>query len=561
MARDIEADAVINDKSSEGLRKFEENVRKSGKKVEKDYDRLGKGLGESILGGIGAVSPKLAASLANSFGDAARLGAPLLLAGVAAAAPLIGGLIGAAVTGGAAGAGIVGGVLVAAKDARVQAAGKALGANLLAGLQDRAGSFVAPVLKSIDLIQAQFTKSGDKIRGFFENTARFVEPLTVSVGKLGDSLISGLEKASGRAGPVMREINAGIEGTGRAIESFLDNVSASQEGNAAALRDTFDAINGTIIAAGGLVRALSEVYGVLSQLGLTSGLVQQLAHAFDDTEDAARRGGGGSFAAGNAMQIAGDQAEAAAKDTQLFERALRENAQAAEQAARAQSSLFDDTTRVGAAMDDAAAAARRNGKTLDANTAKGRANRSALSALASAQNTYRNNLETSGASAAKVNGVMSQQRAALIRVAGQMGVTGRKAQQLADQLLGIPAKRETKTNLLNDAATKREARQVKAAVESIPRNYSVNISVITRGLTQAREAANLRREMLLNSTGATFGLTVPGDASRIGGPSPVHATISNAIYLDGQPFRDWTDNRIRAYDARQRHWRKYGGKH
>jgi hypothetical protein len=561
MARDIEAEVKVKDSTGPGLKSAEENFKRTGKNIEKEYDRFGKSTGDKLIKGIGAVSPKIANALGLAVGDGARVGAPLLLAGIGAAAPLIGGLIGAAVTGGSAGLGIVGGVALAVRDARVKQAGTTLGTTLLSGLTDRAGSFIQPVLNSIDVMEDAFVRSGDRIRNIFSNSSRFVEPLARALAGLGENLLEGLDIAVGRAGPVMTELNRGIDGTGRAIKSFLDQVSASSEGNAAALRDTFEAINAVILVAGPLVRALSEIYGALDKIGLTGGLLQSVARLLDDTGESGRRSAAGTFGAAQGMQIAGDAAETAAEDTRLFEKALQDNARAAQEAARAQSSLFDDTTRVGAAMDDAAAAAKRNGKTLDANTSKGRANRTALSQLAGSMNNYRTNLEKTGASSTRVNGVLGTQRAAFIRVATQMTGNAAKARQLANQLLGIPAKRETKTNLLNAAKTKREAREVKAATDAIPRNIPVNISVITRGLTAAREAVNLRREMLsLSRSGGSFSLAETG-GGRVGGPSQIFGTVENFISIDGTPFRRSISNQFRAYDARQRHRRRYGGRY
>ena len=175
MARDIEANATIHDKSSEGLDKFSENVKKTGKKTQKEFERFGKSSGDSFIKSVGSVSPKLAGKIASSLGDGAKLGAPLILSaiggGLAAGLPAISGLIGAAVTGGAAGAGILGGVALAAQDSRVKAAGTQLGNNLLTGLQDRAGSFIQPVLGSIDILQDKFLETGDTIERIFQNSS------------------------------------------------------------------------------------------------------------------------------------------------------------------------------------------------------------------------------------------------------------------------------------------------------------------------------------------------------------------------------------------------------
>jgi len=561
MARDIEADAKVNDKSGPGLDSFARNVRNTGKKVEKDFDRFGKSTGEKLLNGIGAVSPKLAAKLASSFGDAAKLGAPLLVSGIAAAAPAISALMGAAVTGGAAGLGIIGGVALASRDARVKAAGTNLAATLLAGLQDRAGSFVQPVLNSLKIVESAFVRNGETIRRIFTNSAKFVEPLATSLGNLGTSLIEGLDIAIGRAGPVMESLNRGIERVGEAVKSFLSSMSENGESNAKVLESAFTSVAVAIEVTGEALSGLAKVLGFLDGIMPLSTL-ETFNKVLGDTEKGARRTGSGTFGAAQAMQVAGDSAETAAADTKLYEKALADNAKAAQDAANAQRSLFDDTTRVAAAMDDAKAAARANGKTLDENTKKGRANREAISSLASAMNGYRTNLTASGASTTKVNGVMAQQRAALIRVAGQMGKTGGEARRLADQLLGIPPKRETKTGLLNEGATKREARAVAGAVRSIPSTKNVTITVITRYKQYGLKGPSpLGGAVGLSGSDAGFALSDPnGGTFRVGGPVEVFSTIENRVFLDGRPFREYTDRQVRASEDRARHRARYGGR-
>lgn len=562
MPRDIEANAVINDKSKAGLDSFERNVRQTGKNVQKEFDKFGKGLGDSLISSVGAISPRMAQRLSAAFGDSAKLGAPLLISGISASLPVLSGLIGAAVTGGAAGLGIIGGVALAARDARVQKAGKELGAKLLSGLTDRAGSFITPVLRSLDIVENAFNESGDTIKRIFTNSAKLVEPLASTLAGLGQDLIEGLDIAVSRAGPVMDSLNRGLAGTGEAIKSLLDDVTRNADGNAKVLDSTFKSLNYTIEGLGKALYGLSEVFSFLDSVMPLS--------LFETLENVLERVG---VAGGNQSQWIepttedlirlGAQEQLTAKSTQAMEKALRDNARAAQEAASAQRSLFDDTTRVGQAMDDAKESVKKNGKTLDENTEKGRNNRNAISNLASAMNGYRTNLEKSGASAATVSKVMESQRGTLYRVALQMTGNKTKARELTNALLGVPKKTNTESKL-NTQKAKQEARNyVNNSLGAIPRNVTTTVSVNVN--TSRLNAVENRLQRLQNSgyyaaAGSWIGHAA-GQMSRTAPATQVFATVENRVYLDGAPFRSFVDRRVQASEAKAAHKARYGGRH
>jgi hypothetical protein len=543
VARDIEADAKINDKSGPGLKKFEENVRRTGKNVDKEFDRFGKSAGDSILKGIGAVSPKLAKSLAKGIGDSASLGAPLLISGLGAALPVLSGLIGSAVTGGAAGAGIIGGVALAARDPRVKDAGTTLASNLLATLSTDAESFIGPVLNSIDKIGQKFTQLRPLITSIFEGSSKFLEPLIDSALDFSESLLQGIDIAVGRAGPVMEALGNGIELLGSSIEGFFDNLSANAEGNAVVLDQAFKSVAGTITLLGQVLGGVTYIFEQFNAI-MPLSLLGQLNDAFNDTADSGRRTQGGTFGAAEGVRRVGDAAATTEADMKLYNKALEDNARAAQASADANAALFSDATRVGEATDAASAAAKRNGKTLSENTAKGRANRDALSNLASAMNGYRANLEKSGASTSTVNNTMNTQRSRLVAVANSMGITGQKARDLANRLLGIPTKRDTKVNV-NTAAASAAARNIREEIAQV-KGKTVSITILTPGLTRAREAVNLRRELLLlnsGSGGSWHGFAGgEGSGRRVGGALSVTSNV--AVNLDGRAFRDYTTQQI-----------------
>ncbi len=547
MPRDVEADVKVNDKTSPGLRSVEANFAKTGKKIQKDYEKFGTGAGEAIIGGIGKVAPKLAADLAGAVGDASRLGGPVLVAGIAASLPLLSGLIGAAVTGAAGGAGIVGGVALAVRDSRVQAAGKQLGANLLGGLQDRAGSFVQPVLQSIDVIEEKFLQSGDTIESIFQNSSKLVVPLVDSIGTAVQSVLSGIDTAVGRSGPVFESLGRNIENTGETLELFFDNMSAGGEASAASLDATFDTVLGVVDALGYALGGLNQLFGEFDKV-MPLSLFTTLNELFGENADEAKAAADAVQQQNDAMQRGGLTTEQYEKDLELVNKALEDNARAAEQAASAQASLFSDTTRAAEALDKAKKAAKENGETLSENTTEGRANRDALAELASTYNRVREGQEKAGSSAKVLSGTLATQRANFIKVATSMTGSARKARQLADQLLKIPSPKPKVT--LNTAGVASQARNAREEINQIKgKTVTVTVNVNASRLNKVNaQLERLQRAGYGAAGGQTFAETPRGQT--VGGAGQIAVTNQLAIDIDGTPFRNFTARAVRDSERR-----------
>lgn len=553
MARDVEVDVKVNDKSAPGLTGVEKRFRESGKKIEKEYDRFGKGAGDAILAGIGSVAPKLAGKLADGIGDSARLGAPLLISGITAALPVISGLVASAISVGGVSAGIAAGVALAARDSRVKASGQALKDNILSALTADAAPFVQPVLAGIATVQKKFGEVRPAIQSIFKNTAPLVEPLADAVGEVGKSLIEGLDEVIQNSGPTFDAFLDGIKGTGEAVKGFLIDVVGDGEAGAENLRNAFEALNTTITALGKILGPVAEAFAFIDKINPSP--LSNINRLFDETDKSARRGSGGTFGFAGAMQIAGDQAKVAEQDTKLYEKALKDNEAAARDAANAQRSLFDDVTRVGEAEANTSKALRDNGKTLDANTEKGRANRTALSNMASAYNAVRENMVKANKPAGEVNATLSTQRNRLIEAANKAGVYGSKARALADSLLGIKP-RSVDVNV-KTAAAQANARNLRDEMNQI-RSKTVTVSV---NVNASRLAAVENRLARLQKSGYyaagdSFGELAPGQTARTGGPTTVQSNVS--ISLDGAPFRSYSVEAVESNRKREAFRTKVG---
>lgn len=127
------------------------------------------------------------------------------------------------------------------------------------------------------------------------------------------------------------------------------------------------------------------------------------------------------------------------------------------------------------AVDGLTESIRENGTTLDITTEKGRANEAAFDAIASAGMRAAQSMAENGSSQEEVQGHLQQTYDDLISAAGQFGVTGEKAHDMAREVLGIPDGVDIET-WMSDAA-EQQAKTTKDAVNDIPRKVTVSVEL------------------------------------------------------------------------------------
>jgi phage-related minor tail protein len=154
-------------------------------------------------------------------------------------------------------------------------------------------------------------------------------------------------------------------------------------------------------------------------------------------------------------------------------------------------SLRGDQRAFEAAIDDASASVKENGKTLDITTAKGRANADALDQIASAGIKLAQQTPQ-GANAQKhFADTMATTRSRLIAAAEKMGSTREQARKLATQILGVPRARNIRiTSNIDSQVSKIKGLQ--AQLNRVAgRSYSYTIKEILLS-EDRRDAANSR---------------------------------------------------------------------
>jgi TP901 family phage tail tape measure protein len=139
-------------------------------------------------------------------------------------------------------------------------------------------------------------------------------------------------------------------------------------------------------------------------------------------------------------------------------------------------SLRDAQRAAESAFDDATASIKTNGRTLDINTPKGRANADALDAIAKAGNTLTETLTRNGASQVAIQKNLDTTKSRLITVGQSMGLTKAQAVAYANSVLAVPAAK--KTNVTNTAPTaKKNLTPYLTSLGLIPTAKKTSVSV------------------------------------------------------------------------------------
>jgi hypothetical protein len=576
VARDVEVDVTANDKTAPGLTSAERNFKRSQDRIMKEQDRAAEQASKGMLRIVGAVSPKLAASLTDAFsGSAARAG-PILAGAAVVAAPVIGATLAGAVVGGAGLGGLVGGAILASRDARVQAAGKQLSKRLLTSLEQDSVVFVQPLLRSIDKVDQRFAKLRPTIQKIFRDSAGYADPLVDGALAGAEKLIAGFSKAVGRAGPVMDSLGNAANRVLGAVGDMFGTLSQDADEGADAIDDLTGAAVNFIRTATGIVHTLSNIYGWLQkqdagwdnfrhkledtlsvgdragmQFDITADGLSRVDRRARDAAEGMRRVGSGTFGASDAFQDGSKSAEEHARALELADAAARD-------LINSQRDLYGATTDVAGATAQASKVIGENGRTLSLNSEKGRENRAALSSVASA-------LGRQYDAAVKANGVgiesarvAQRGRDAFVQLAQKAGLSAGAAQNLATKLGLIPSKKETKI-LADTKAAEARLRAVQAYINSI-RGKTVVIE-IQRRYPATRDNADKMKGFDAGQHWRAMSSSGPGNLSRTGGPSDVTVESNIAVALDGRPFREYTARSVRDSERRQAWKQRVGGRH
>lgn len=185
-----------------------------------------------------------------------------------------------------------------------------------------------------------------------------------------------------------------------------------------------------------------------------------------------------------------------------------------------------------ASIDAVTASIAENGKTLDITTEKGRNNQAALDGLAASGQAYTESLAQSGASEKELQASMQGTYDSLITAAGQFGITGGKADELARQIMGVPDGVDVQTWM--DDSAKAMAEATGNAIEAIPGYTKVGIAVSedgTVGQVQSRiDSVTGKTEYIFVTDDGTVVNVQSGIANIKGKDVPVFVGDDGTVY-------------------------------
>lgn len=545
MARDVEFNVTASDKAGNALSSAARKVEQTQRKMAQDAEKAFGGLGRSLIATANLAGPKIGQAVTRGIAQAAQLAGPLLASAAAYAAPLIAGTLSAAVVGGAGIGGVVGGIALAARDPRVKSAGAQLGDSLLGSLTDAARPFVDVTLQGIDRIRAGYQQVEGNIKRIFANSARFVGPLTEGAVAFAQSLIRGFDTLVAKAAPVIAAIRSGLQQAGSDLEDFFATIAGDGQAAATTVKQLFDLFSGALAVLGPMIRALTEINGLLDRFGIQPGILQfigAVSKANEETGTFARHVAAGADGFVHVNENAANYADTLEALAETQRRIIGET-----------NSLYGAQTNAAKAFRDAKKAIEENGAGLALNTARGIENRQTLANLAQGLNAeYDAFVKVNGAGEA-ANEVLRRNRANFIEVATKASGSAAAARKLADDLIGIPDRKPV-VELLDKASGKiNNVINRLSAVKS--KTVTINVAV-----KQSGDAAALRKQnqTSVNAASSYFAAAAGGGQYRTGGPAPVQVANTVTVLLDGRPFRQATSRVVENSQQREA-WRNRVG--
>lgn len=413
---------------------------------------------------------------------------PLLTAALLGTVAVVMPAVGAVAAGGlvgAFGAGLVGlGLVFAAKSETVKVAWSSTLSDMAADMRLLSQPFEATLLAMSGVFRRTFDAFkpylatafsrlagpvedfSDQVGTALEQLAPVIPPITDAfialLGAVGPALQTAVGDVAGGMSELARSVAENpepiadlIRGLGAIVTDALGLINTLSEVNT-----TFTEMTGGLslveLALGSVTTSIMILQGAFSGLNAVLGGIDSLIHGAN--EDIARNGRTMNDAAdqvtraAQAYQQSGTSAGGAAPQVKTLAQRVQESKQAAAEAKQRfdewitslfqtqQLALTLSGAQIGlkAAIANATQSVRDNGRTLNLNTAAGRANRTALNGIASAANAQTEATLRAGGSTQTAATRAQQARQSFVNLATQMGLSKAQADALARSLIAIP---------------------------------------------------------------------------------------------------------------------------
>lgn len=391
-----------------------------------------------------------------------------LAAAMAAGAPFIAQTVAGAVTAGVALASVGAGLKIAFQDNEVKAAGAVLADEVSDIFKGAARPFVSETVTAIGKVRAEFRALRPEIEGLFASSSRFVQPLTDGAVAALRELAPDLRETVENAEPLVTVLGEHLPKAADTLGNSLTSLSTASGESA----KTLDALLTTAEVS---VGTLTLMTSTLAKIGpFVGGPATAIRDAIAGTGDAAAQAApqvqGITGWLGQYTEVAGKSAFA----TMSLEDQIRQLADTA-------SGAFNAETRLADAIADATSKIHRNKAGLDANSQAGRANRDALSKLASQTLATRDAVVAQTKSSVHGEQVMKRGYDAFMRAAVAMNVSKTEADKLARSLGLIPPAKNVAVSV-NTSNAVAKVNVLKAKIAEL-RNRNVYITGTVRWIS------------------------------------------------------------------------------
>lgn len=455
----------------------EESVSSLRSKLKAEAERIGGEMGDgngrgmmarlaSLGRGFVKVGENLAQGVASGF---SKLGTfisdnPYLVAGVSAALAVIVPVVGAALTsavGLALGGGIIaGGIVAAFKSGQINAAIDALRDRAAKTFSNFGSYFVAGTQKAVDTIRGMF----DGLDAPLSRIAGRYGPIVAKIGEgiagMVKNMMPGLERAAMAFAPMLEQLAIELPRVGSALSDMFDSFAKGAPGALNFFKVFMSFAESQLRFIGLLGEGMSKLFDPKFWLGGHAAIkkattaTQELAAAEDLSGEAAKR-------QATALQQLFDKLEALGLVTLSMHDAQRQFRQS---------------------LDDATSALHTNGRTLNDNTAKGRANSAALDQIGKTTYALIDAQRKAHGSQSTLNGTLQVGANRAFDMAMKFGMGAKAALVYTSSIFGIPPSKSTVIAALGLARSLADTRALKNEIDALSgKTVTVTTNYVTRG--------------------------------------------------------------------------------
>lgn len=447
-----ELDASLRDATKRFADDFESKGgaagRRGGRSARKGFDDGFDGfpgsiffeaIGGAITDGLSGLPPQIKALLGATV--------------VAASVPLAAGLTAALLAGTAAGvAGL--GIALASQFDVVNDAGITLGRDLRETLVESSRPFIEPLLQAFARIDSFTDSIAGRLNNTFQNAAQFVEPLSLAVIGLLDSITAGIDDFAAENSGIVDALSEGIIVFGDALDQSLGILGNLGEDGEKALQDLLFAISDILVVSVRFLAFMTRTEGVIRDLAtgtddlartlqFVSPLLLLLGLGFKDSDEAAAAANAALAGYADTTGRYEVAADGAVRATKAETKALNEQAKAIEAARDAQFKSIDVTLSYLDSLDNVTATLKENKGAFDFQSKAGREGIASVGeALRDAEARARQFAETGKLTSEQAQELYRQEREEIYRNATAQGVNKAAIDAVygsVSELLGLPA--------------------------------------------------------------------------------------------------------------------------